>query len=408
MFAPHHPSTASEEFLKKFPDTDEGKYRALLAQADAEIGKAMQALRDSKQLDNTLIVVVSDNGGTNQMMNNNTPYAGVKGEFREGSLRTPLIIRWPDKRAAGKQFDDVVAIQDIYPTLLQAAGIPADKNIDGQDLQHILAGEKLLPRTLTHEIGSLGLFNYSVLSSDGQWRASPNELYALNTDPTGANNVIRKFPAQSKKMEQEYKDWRKAKTKLALQYTAVTKQGQARISGDDFLRVPGYGAFSVAIGAIMPDKYFSEPLFLISEKNIWSIVYNTDNTFTVQIANDKITSKPLTKRRDEQCVPIVLSSWYTRSRLHEGRNTAYVTLHVGNEKILDWQTPNPEEINADWSAPTWIGQNDEGKNRWPTALGIPQFYNTALVDASLAINTTVPFDHLQDAQRAACSPQNKK
>jgi arylsulfatase A-like enzyme len=403
LFAPHHPSTASEDFLKKFPDTPEGKYRALLAQADAEIGKAVQALRDSKQLDNTLIVVVSDNGGTNQMMSNNSPYAGVKGEFREGSLRTPLIIRWPDKRAAGKQFDDVVAIQDIYPTLLQAAGISVGKNIDGQDLQTLLAGEKLLPRTLIHEIGSFGLFNYSVLSSDGQWRASPNELYALNTDATGATNVIRKFPMQSKKMEQEYNDWRNEKTKLALQYTATTKQGQARISGDDFRRTPGYGAFSVGIGAVIPNKPFSEPLYLISQKNIWSLVYNADNTFTVQIGNDRMTSAPLSKKilekkRPNQCVPIVLSSWYTRSRLHEGQNTAYVKLYAGNEKLLDWQTPNPQEINADWSAPTWIGQNDQGKDSWPTILGIPQFYNTVLAET-----IDMPFDRLQDAQQAACN-----
>jgi len=301
----------------------------------------------------------------------------------------------------------VVASHDIYPTLLQAAGLTVEKNIDGQDLQRLLTGEKLLPRTLTHEIGSLGLFNYSVLSADGQWRASPNELYALSTDATGATNVIRKFPVQAQKMEQEYNDWRNTKTRLAPQYTAITAQGQAQISGDDFLRAPGYGAFSVAIGAIMPDQYFSGSLYLISQKNIWSLIFNADNTFTVQIGNNRMTSKPLmgeplAKKRDDQCVPIVLSSWYTRSRLHEGSNTAYVKLYAGSEKLLDWQTPNPAEINADWSAPTWIGRNDQGGNRWPAALGTPQFYNTALIDASLPENTDVPFDHLQDAQKTAC------
>lgn len=132
------------------------------------------------------------------------------------------------------------------------------------------------------------------------------------------------------------------------------------------------------------------------------MLYNTDNTFTVQIGNDRITSKPLIKKYDGQCLPIVLTSWYTRSRLHEGQNTAYVKLYAGNEKLLDWQTPNPQEINADWSEPTWIGQNDQGKNRWPTALGIPQFYNTALIDTSLPEYTDVPFDHLQDAKQIAC------
>jgi hypothetical protein len=84
--------------------------------------------------------------------------------------------------------------------------------------------------------------------------------------------------------------------------------------------------------------------------------------------------------------------------LHEGQNTAYVKLYAGNEKLLDWQTPNPQEINADWSAPTWIGQNDQGKDSWPTILGIPQFYNTVLAET-----IDMPFDRLQDAQQAACN-----
>ncbi|HSC74891.1 MAG TPA: sulfatase-like hydrolase/transferase [Pseudomonadales bacterium] len=404
LFAPHHPSTASAEFLKKYPDTQEGKYRALLAQADAEIGKVVQALRDSKQLDNTLIVVVSDNGGTNQMMNNNAPYAGVKGEFREGSLRTPLIIRWPDQRAAGKQLNEIVAIQDIYPTLLHAAGVDPEKNIDGQDLQPLLAGRKLTPRTLIHEIGSFGLFNYSLLSTDGQWRASPAELYALEKEPSGTTNVVKQFLPQSQKMENEYTQWRNEKTKLTLQYTPITTQGMARIYGDDFRRAPGYGAFSFAIGAVMPDKQPTEPVYLAWQKNVWSLAYNPDNTFTLQIGNDKISSLPLTKKRDSQCIPIVLSSWYTRSRLHEGRNTAYAKLYAGDEKILDWQTPNPEEINADWSAPTWIGQDENDKNRWPVnldthGLSVPLFYNSSLNDDPAA-----KFDRLQNVQQIVCLP----
>ncbi|MBK8287717.1 MAG: hypothetical protein IPK95_03015 [Cellvibrionales bacterium] len=97
----------------------------------------------------------------------------------------------------------------------------------------------------------------------------------------------------------------------------------------------------------------------------------------------------------------MLRTWYTRSRLHEGKNTAYITLYAGTEKLLDWQQPNPQEMNADWSAPTWIGQTSDGKHRWPTRLGEPQFYNTALSD-----NPAATFDRLQDVQQLACQPQN--
>jgi arylsulfatase A-like enzyme len=395
LFAPHHPSTASDEFLKKFPATPEGKYRALLAQADAEVGKAVQALRDSKQLDNTLIVVTSDNGGTNQMMNNNFPFAGVKGEFREGSLRTPLIIRWQDKRSAGKQIGDVVAIQDIYPTLLSAAGVNTDKNIDGQaidgqNLQPLLAGSKLKPRTLIHEIGSFGLFNYSLLSADGQWRSSPGELYALAEDNTGATNVSQKHPEKSRDMQNAYNIWRDKKTTLSLQFSPVSKEGKVSITGDDFRRAPGYGAFSFAIGAVLPDSAKPEPVTLVSQQGIWLVEYNADKTFTVQIGADRITSKPLLRKTDKLCMPVVMSSWYTRSRLYEGRNTAFMQLYVGTEKLIDWQQPDPQEITADLSAPTVIDKS--------MAQGQPVFLNTALQDDAAASH-----DRLQDVREQVCT-----
>jgi hypothetical protein len=100
----------------------------------------------------------------------------------------------------------------------------------------------------------------------------------------------------------------------------------------------------------------------------------------------------------DACVPVVLNSWYTRSRLHEGSNTAYVQLYVGKEKLLDWQQPDPQELTADLSAPTWIGRDSDGKKPWQARLGTPQVYNTALTE-----DPTVPFDQLTEAQKAACS-----
>ncbi|MBK8103952.1 MAG: sulfatase-like hydrolase/transferase [Cellvibrionales bacterium] len=82
---------------------------------------------------------------------------------QKAGFRTPLIIRWPDKRSAGKAIDDIVAIQDIYPTVLAAAGITPTTALDGENLQPLLGQQKLKPRNLVFEIGSLGLFNHSIL-----------------------------------------------------------------------------------------------------------------------------------------------------------------------------------------------------------------------------------------------------
>lgn len=375
LFAPHHPSTASDEYLKQFPNTPEGKYRALLAQADAEIGKAMQALRDTQQMDNTLIVLASDNGGTNHMMNNNFPYAGVKGEFLEGSLRTPLIIRWPDQRSAGKAIDDMVAIQDIYPTVLAAAGITPSTALDGENLQPLLDNQKLKPRNLVFEIGSLGLFNYTVLQADGK---------------LGAIETI-------------YRPWRDQKTALALHYNALTANGQARITGDDFRRAPGYGAFSFVVGANFPSTPVTEPMIIASQRDLWSLTYNPDNIFSVQIGKETVISQPLKKiAGNAVCVPMTFTSFYTRSRLHAGHNSAQIALYVGGEKILEWQQTNPAEIDGNFSEPTWIGRDAQGQHAWTGKLTPPHFFNALLTD-----NSNATFDRRQDAELRVCSAMQK-
>lgn len=398
LFAPHHPSTASDEFLKKFPATPEGKYRALLAQADAEIGKAIQALRETQQLDNTLIIIASDNGGTNQMLNNNFPFAGVKGQFREGSLRTPLIIRWPDRRSAGKTIDEIVAIQDIFPTVLAATGLAPVAPVDGYNLQPLLNGEKLPARPLIHEIGSSGLFNYSLLSANGRWRASPNELYDLHRDSSGATNIAAAASTQLRSMEAAYNQWRNQKIAVPIVYQAITAQGQATLTGSDFLRAPGYGAYSFVIGGTLPTDN-AEPVYLAQQAGIWSLTYQPDHRFTVQIGKDILHSKPLQQLSDKTaCVPITLSAFYTRSRLHAQHNSARVTLHVANQPLLQWETSNPEEIDGNFSAATWIGQNAQGTQRWGGQLRQPHIYNAALHD-----DTSSAIDQRIAAEKLACA-----
>jgi arylsulfatase A-like enzyme len=378
LFAPHHPSQASDEFLAKYDNTPQGKYLALLAQADAEIGRVLQTLRDTQQLDNTLVVLVSDNGGTNEMMNNNAPYAGIKGGYQEGSLRTPLIIRWPDKRHGGEKVDDVVAIQDIYPTLLGEIGkktTPRD-SFDGQDLHPLLKGEKLAPRPLVHEMVNVGAFNYSWLTADGNWRLSNNTLYDLQHDPASNTDVAEKFPQQQISLEKQFADWRSEKTRITPTYTPFNKQGAAIISGDDFRRSPGYGAFSFAVDVAMPAKAITESVYVAEQKNIWSLRYNPDNTFTLTISGQEIQSNALSvNAKNIDKVNLLLSTTFTRSRLHEGHNRAFVQLQVDKNTVLQWQQDNPPEITEGFAEPTYIGQRSDGSHAWPAQISKPFLWN---------------------------------
>jgi arylsulfatase A-like enzyme len=381
-FAPHHPSVASAVFLAQFPDTPAGKYQALLAQVDADIGSVIETLRETQQLDNTLIVLVSDNGGTNEMMNNNDPFAGIKGGFEEGSLRTPLIIRWPDKRHAGETQNAVVAIQDIYPTVLAAVGIKPVVSLDGQDLQPLLEGKPLQPRLLVHEILTPGLFNFSILSEDGVWRRTPDALFNLQASPAGDSNIIQQSKSMAEKILQQYQKWREQKIAVPVQrVTNATEQ----FTGDSFRRAPGYGAFSIAIGMQLP---LPDGATVLSQAGIWSLTLEKNRVLKLTIGKETAESKPLlfTKVKQGECIALVMSSYFSRSRLHEGKNTGRMRIYANGEKVLEKIIDNPDEIDGDLNEPTIVGQQNtkleiDGTKKLSIRMGEPLFFNAELPDA---------------------------
>ncbi|GAG79028.1 unnamed protein product, partial [marine sediment metagenome] len=116
FYAPHTPIQPAIEFAEKYADTDAGRYKALVHQLDHNIGRVLNHLDNTGERENTIVVVVSDNGGTNRQIDNNFPYQGKKASYFEGGLRTPLIIQWPDSDTSGTVYSDIVSVQDIYPT----------------------------------------------------------------------------------------------------------------------------------------------------------------------------------------------------------------------------------------------------------------------------------------------------
>src|SRR3546814_16248123 len=78
-------------------------FLAVLVAMDAEIGRHVDGLRQTGELDDTLIVFTSDNGPTigANAPGSAAPYRGRKASLYEGGIRQPLIIRWPGHVAGG-------------------------------------------------------------------------------------------------------------------------------------------------------------------------------------------------------------------------------------------------------------------------------------------------------------------
>lgn len=107
-------------------------YYNSVRRADDSFGKVMQALKDTGEWDNTLVVFFSDHG---------MPFPFAKTAMYYHSTHTPLMMRWPGVTKGGTADDaHVVGTVDILPTLLEANGIQAPDGLDGRSLASVLKG----------------------------------------------------------------------------------------------------------------------------------------------------------------------------------------------------------------------------------------------------------------------------
>jgi len=114
-------------------------YMAMISFIDSQIGRLLTALRrEFKVLDETLIIFVSDHG---DMMGDH--YLHRKTYAFEGSARIPFLIRYPkDWDLPTGVFEHVVGLQDVMPTILEAAGIKPVKGLTGRSVFSAIRGEK--------------------------------------------------------------------------------------------------------------------------------------------------------------------------------------------------------------------------------------------------------------------------
>ncbi|MFW6038849.1 MAG: sulfatase-like hydrolase/transferase [bacterium] len=121
-------------------------YYGLITHIDNQVGRLLMFLRDRKLLDNTLVLFTSDHG---EMLGDH--YRFQKARPYEGSARIPLIVRPPKTWNLAPTCPDApVGLQDIMPTLLDAAGIDVPQHCTGKSLLPLVRGEKKPPRDILH------------------------------------------------------------------------------------------------------------------------------------------------------------------------------------------------------------------------------------------------------------------
>lgn len=114
----------------------QAKYWAQIELIDDQVGRMLQSLADTGQLDRTVVIFTSDHGET--CGDHGLLSKGCR--FYESLVRVPLIISWPGHLKQGVRSEALVELTDITPTLLELAELPGDENMHGRSLVPILTG----------------------------------------------------------------------------------------------------------------------------------------------------------------------------------------------------------------------------------------------------------------------------
>lgn len=124
------------------PDSDEVRsdlldYFCEIEWFDQQLGRALAALREAGQEENTVVVVTSDNG---------MPFPRAKANLYDWGVRMPLAVRWPSRVRSGGVVEDLVSHVDFAPTFLDAAGVAPPTGMAGRSLMPCLLKSGRTPR----------------------------------------------------------------------------------------------------------------------------------------------------------------------------------------------------------------------------------------------------------------------
>ncbi len=208
----HAPIVASQPYLKRFADLEKHAqaYAAMIAEADDAVGSVLDKLRELKLEENTLVFLITDNGGASPL----AEMGGLRGHkwlVWEGGIRVAWIAAWEGHIPGGRVLDEPVIQLDVLPTVLAAAGteVKPEWNLDGVNILPLLEGkvEKLEPRTLYWRFG----VQYAL--RQGDWKIvkaaldMPPMLVNLAKDPGEQTDLSAQYPEKMSDLQSRWNQW---------------------------------------------------------------------------------------------------------------------------------------------------------------------------------------------------------
>ncbi len=213
LHAAHSPHQVPEKYKALFPGRKAAGFFGMLAKIDENMGRLEEFLRESGLREDTIVVFMTDNGGTAGVPVFNAGLRGHKMEYYEGGHRVPCFVRWP---AGGVRAGEVAApaqVQDLMPTLLEFCGGGAGRG-DGVSLAGLLKGGPApADRMFVVQYGASPMVPTDPTKGRScvvwnQWRlVHGTELYDVAADRAQTRDVASEQPEVLAKMRAHYEKW---------------------------------------------------------------------------------------------------------------------------------------------------------------------------------------------------------
>ncbi len=214
--APHAPHIELDEYVKAYEGKGPAGFFGMIAHIDKRFGDLEKFLTNEKLRDNTIVVFMTDNGGTAGVATFNAGLRAGKTTYYDGGHRVPCWIRWPEgKLGEARDISTPTQNIDLLPTLCELCGVEPPKRKDedalyqGVSLAGLLRGtQKELPdRKFVVQYGQIpAKFDSCVIW--GKWRlVKGEELYDIVADRAQAKNVAEVNADVVKAMREHYERW---------------------------------------------------------------------------------------------------------------------------------------------------------------------------------------------------------
>lgn len=233
--APHSPYQVPDKYYDKFREKGLSEkvaaFYGMCENIDDNVGRLLATLDQLRLAENTIVLFLTDNGGTAGVPIYNAGMRGGKTSVHEGGCRVPLFVRWPAKLTKPHVVKELASHIDIYPTLLDLCGVTPPKGlpVDGVSLRPLLEGhandwpERVLfthnPISETNQYpGAVRTPRYRLVrtirgrqggssATQRDQDAPPWQLFDMQKDPGEKHNIAKEHPQVVQKLSRLYEAW---------------------------------------------------------------------------------------------------------------------------------------------------------------------------------------------------------